>query len=79
MCRTDGAQNAFASRPSPHGLGYVVSRLRRVGFVEVDLESFGGNPPLIIGNSSLRTSDSELQQSASLSKAAIGTLQLVAR
>jgi hypothetical protein len=51
MCRTYGAQNSFAGGPSPYGLGYVVSRLRRFGFVVFDLESFQGKSPLLIGNS----------------------------
>jgi hypothetical protein len=36
MCRTYGAQIFFATLPSPYGLGYVVSRLRRFGFLVVD-------------------------------------------
>ena len=51
MCRTYGAQNSFASGPSPSGLGYVVSRLRRFGFVVFHLEPFDDNSPLLIGNS----------------------------
>jgi hypothetical protein len=57
MCRTYGAQNSFAIVPSPYVLGYVLSRLRRFGFVVVDLESSRGNSRLVIINSRLGVSD----------------------
>ena len=37
-CRTYGAESFFAGCPSPYGLGYVLSRLRRFGLLIVDLE-----------------------------------------
>jgi hypothetical protein len=42
MCRTYGALNSIATDPSPSGLGYVLSRLWRSGFVAGDLRLCGG-------------------------------------
>jgi hypothetical protein len=42
MCRTCGALNRImmADVPSPSGLGYVLARLRRWGFVAMDLSRY---------------------------------------
>jgi hypothetical protein len=47
----------IAIGPSPYGLGYVLSRLRRSGFVVVDLESSRDDPCLGVGISWLAVSN----------------------